>query len=66
MPIATLEALLEVVTKEQLEALSPIRRMRLAQTLTYVAGLADPRKPPDPRSGPLALLHAGERSENCE
>jgi hypothetical protein len=65
MLIDTLEAMLAGVTRKQIEALSPIRRMRLTQALRYLADIADPSKPADPRSGPLARLRDGERAENC-
>jgi hypothetical protein len=66
MLIDTLEALLEGITREQIASWSPVRRMRLTQALRYLADLADPSKPAEPRSGPLARLRAGERAENCE
>jgi hypothetical protein len=66
MTIATIEALLACVSQEQLQVLSPVRRMRLAQILRHVATMADPSKPADPREGALARLRDGERAENCE
>lgn len=65
MTIATIEALIAGVTREQLEALSPLRRMRLAQMLRHVATLADPSKPANPRAGALARLRDGETAEDC-
>jgi hypothetical protein len=69
MPIAALdkiEAMIAGVTRDEIQALSPNRRQRLTQALRYLADLADPSKPADPRSGPLARLRDGERAENCE
>jgi hypothetical protein len=61
-----LEAMAEGITREDLEALTPIRRVRLAQLLRHLATLADPTRPADPRAGALARLRDGERAENCE
>jgi hypothetical protein len=65
MPLATIEALIEGITREQVEAMPPIRRQRLTQALRYLADLADPSRPADPRSGALASLRDGERPEDC-
>jgi hypothetical protein len=54
-------ALLCVLRREDIEALPPAERRRLADTCRHVAGIAEP---PSPRQGKgvLSALQAGERS----
>jgi hypothetical protein len=49
--ITQIMALLESLTKADIEALSPVDRERLAQRLRHLAQLAER---PDPPKGPLA------------
>jgi hypothetical protein len=67
MPIATIdkvEALIAIISRAEIQQLSPIRRQRLTQALRYLADMADTAKKADPRSGALAQLRDGERAED--
>jgi hypothetical protein len=52
-------ALLEQLTREDIEALSPAERQRLAQLLRHLAGFADP--PP----APGVLRDLGREPRDC-
>jgi hypothetical protein len=58
--ITQIMALLETLTKADIEALSPVDRERLAQRLRHLAQLAER---PDPPKG--VLRHLKDRNGDC-
>jgi hypothetical protein len=65
--LQTIDALVEGVSRDEIEKMSPVHRRRLAQALRHVADLCDPPALRDsPRSGVLGRLCAGERAEESD
>ena len=63
-PIDKIDALLAGISKANIVGMPPANRRRLAQALRHVADLADPpQRPEPPRSGILADLKSGARTE---
>jgi hypothetical protein len=60
--IEKVDALLNGVTRNDIEHLNPAQRRRLAAVLRHIANLADPPKVEAVRSGVLAVLRDGERA----
>jgi hypothetical protein len=56
-------ALFEALTIAEVDAEPPALRKRFAQYARYWAEIADPQKPPPPKSGILGDLGSGGRSE---
>jgi hypothetical protein len=61
--IQRIAALMEGLTIPDVQAAPPAHRRRFAQHARYWAEIADPTKPPAPKSGVLADLSKGKRSE---
>jgi hypothetical protein len=61
-PVETFEALAEVLTAGDIEAMAPARRQRLQQRLQLLEALMDDTDKPAPRSGVLVLLKRGDRA----
>lgn len=61
--IQRIAALLEALTIPDVQAAPPAHRQRFAQFCRFWAEIADPSKPPPPKSGILGDLGNGERSE---
>lgn len=61
--IQRIAALMEGLTIQDIEATAPALRRRFAQYARYWAEIADPTKPPPPKSGVLGDLGNGDRSE---
>jgi hypothetical protein len=62
--IEQIEALVAAASKDEIQALPPIRRQRLTQALRYLADQIDPAKDSDPRASALAGIQGGERAED--
>jgi hypothetical protein len=60
--ISKISALLEGLTIQDVDATAPAMRRRFAQYCRYWAEIADPSKPPPPKSGVLGDLGNGNRS----
>ena len=60
--VEKIDALLNGVTRKDVEHLNPAQRRRLAAVLRHIAEMADP-KPEPPKSGVLADLRAGQRGQ---
>lgn len=61
--IQRIAALLEALTTQDVDAAPPALRSRFAQYCRYWAQIADPSKPPPPKSGILSKLRDGERAD---
>jgi hypothetical protein len=61
--IQRIAALLEALTIPDVEATAPAMRSRFAAYARYWAEIADPSKPPPPKSGVLGDLSRGDRTE---
>ena len=59
--ISKLDALLEALTQEEIDALPPARRQRLGALLAYWGNRCDPPKD-EAKAGVLAVLKDGERA----
>jgi hypothetical protein len=60
--IAKLDALLNALRQDDIDALPPARRERLGQLLTYWGSRCNPPKE-EPKAGVLCDLSRGERGE---
>jgi hypothetical protein len=61
--IRHIAALMEALTTQDVDATPPAMRRRFSQFARYWAEIADPTKPPPPKSGILGDLGNGERSQ---
>jgi hypothetical protein len=66
MPVVErIVALVEALSRnpEAFEEMAPERRRMLRETCRYIAAMADPDKPAQPKSGVLSDLRRGQRQE---